>query len=74
MSHPKGSHQSRDTAPRRAEASAAVGASSLKPTQGQASTATQYWQGVAAAGRAVKPPTAPSTEAAASKRQRSVRA
>ncbi|WP_424138466.1 hypothetical protein [Roseomonas chloroacetimidivorans] len=74
MSDTKGSNQSRDTAPRRAEASAAAGASSARPAPGQASAATQYWQGVAAAGRVAKPAAAPSTEAATPGRQYGVRA
>ena len=72
MSDTKGSNPSRDTAPRRAEASAAAGASSSKLAQGQASAATQYWQGVATAGRAAKPAAAPSAEAATAGRQRGV--
>lgn len=74
MSDTKGSNQSRDTASRRAEASAAAGVSSSKPAQVQASAATQYWQGVAAADRAAKPAAAPSAEAATTGRQRGVRA
>jgi len=74
MSDTKGSNPSRDTAQRRAEASASAGPSSSKPAQGQASAATQYWQGVAAAGRGAKPAAAPLAEAATSSRQCGVRA
>jgi hypothetical protein len=72
MYNTKDSNQSRDVAPCRAEPSAMASANSSKPAQGQASAATQYWQGVAAAGRAAKPAAAPSAEAATLGRQRSV--
>ena len=68
MSDTKGSNPSRDAAPRRAEASASAGASTQQP--GQASAATQYWQGVAAAGRAAKPAASPSAAAVTAGRQR----
>ncbi|GAV34792.1 hypothetical protein ROTAS13_02462 [Roseomonas sp. TAS13] len=74
MSDTKGSNQSHDTAPRRAEESALAGARSSKLGQGQASAATQYWQSVAAAGRAAKPAAAAPTEAATPGRQRGARA
>lgn len=73
MSDTKNSNQSRDTAPRRAEASVAAGASPSNPAPGQASVATQYWQGLAAAGRAAKPTAASSAEAITPGRQRGVR-
>ena len=74
MSNIKGSNQSRDAAPRRAEASASDGVSTQKPGRGQASAATQYWQSVEAAGRAAKPATTAPAETATPRRQRSVRA
>jgi len=71
MSDTKGSRQSYDTSPHRAEASATT---SLKPTQERSSAATQYWQGVAAAGRAAKPVATLSAEVVTPSRQRSVQA
>ena len=74
MSDAKGFNQSHDPAPRQAEASAEAGASTQQPTRVQASAATQYWQSVAAAGRAAKPATAAPAETARPGLQRSVRA
>lgn len=71
MSDTKDSSQSRDAAPRRAGTSAMASANLSKPVQGQTSTATQYWQSVAAAGRAAK--LAASAEAATPSRQCRVR-
>lgn len=73
MSDTKGSNPSRNTAPHRVGVSGEAGASSSKPTQKQAPAATQYWQGVAAAGRAAKPAATPSAEATTTGRQRGVR-
>jgi hypothetical protein len=73
MSDPKGSKQSRDRAPRRAGASAAADASTQQPVEGRSSAATQYWQNVAAAGRATKPAGAPQADAATPGRQRVAR-
>lgn len=72
MSNLKGSSRSHDAAPRPAEASTPAGAG-LPPAQVQASTATQYWQGVAAAGRAVKPASASQARDATFGRQRAAR-
>lgn len=72
MSDIKGSNQSRDPAPRRAEASTPAGAGP-QPVQVQASAATHYWQGVAAAGRAAKSAAAPQADAATLGRQRVAR-
>lgn len=69
MSDTKGSNQSRNPAPRRAKASASASAGTQQLAQGQASAATQYWQGVAAAGRAAMPAAAMTPG-----RQRGVRA
>lgn len=73
MSDTEGSNQSRDPAPHRAEASAAAGAGTQQPAQGRSSAATQYWQGVAAAGRAAKPAASASAEAATPRRQHSMK-
>jgi hypothetical protein len=64
MSDTKSSSPSRDPVPREAEAPAAASASTQQPVQGQVSAATQYWQGIAAAGRAAKPAAATPAEAA----------
>lgn len=55
MSNTKSSSPSRDPAPRQAGTPATASAITQQPVQGQVSAATQYWQGVAAAGRAAKP-------------------
>jgi hypothetical protein len=73
MSDTRGSNQSRDPAPRRAEASATAGAGNQQAPQERTSAATQYWQGVAAAGRAAKPAAA-QAEATPPARQRGLRA
>lgn len=54
MSDTKGSDQSRDAAPRLVEATAPAGSSAQQSAQGRSSAATQYWQRVAATGRAAK--------------------
>lgn len=74
MSDSRSSNQAHDPAPRLAEASAAAGASSSKPAQGQASAATQYWQGVAAAGRTAKSAAAAPAQIVTPGRQRGMRA
>ena len=72
MSDTRGSNPSRGTAPRRAEASPTAGASSSKLAQGQALAAAQYWQGMAAAGRAAKR-AATQADTAKPARQRGIR-
>lgn len=74
MSDTKGSNRSRDPAPSRAETSAPAGASSSKPAQWQASAASLYWHGVAAAGRAARVAAVPFAETATTGRQQGVRA
>lgn len=74
MSDTNGSNQSRDAAPGRAETPAKDGAGTQEAAQVQASAATQYWQSVAAAGRAAKPAAPAQEEAGKQARQRGVRA
>jgi hypothetical protein len=55
MADAKGSSQSRDAVFRRAEAPTTANSSTQQSVQERSSAATQYWQRVAAAGRAAKP-------------------
>ena len=73
MADTKRPNQPHDPATRRAEAPAVADASTQRPAQEQASAATQYWQGVAAAGRAAKPAATAPAETATPGRQRSKR-
>lgn len=72
MLNPKGPSRSHDPAQRRVKASNPAGAGS-QPAQVQASAATQYWQGVAAAGRAARPAAASQVHPATPGRQRVAR-
>lgn len=72
MSNLKGSNRSHDPAPRQAEASTPTGAGP-QPALVQGSAATQYWQGVATAGRAAKSATALQADAVTPGRQRVAR-
>lgn len=73
MSDNKDSNQSYDPVSRRAEMSGAAEASTQQPVQGRSSAATQYWQGVAAAGRAARPTSVASAQAVTPNRQHSMR-
>lgn len=64
MSDTKGSSQTRNSARRWAEASAAANASRQRSAQGRSFAASEYWQGVAATGRAAKSAAVPQTKAA----------
>lgn len=73
MSDNKDFNQSCDPGPRRAEVSGATEASTQQPVQERSSAATQYWQGVAAAGRAARPTSLVSAQAVTPNRQHSMR-
>ena len=73
MSNNKDSNQSCDPVPHRAEVSGQADASTQQPVQGRSSAATQYWQGVAAAGRATRPTSVASAQTVTLNRQHGVR-
>jgi hypothetical protein len=74
MSHSKDPNTSRDTSPHQAEPSATAGAATQHTALRPSSAATDYWQGVAATGRAAKSSAASQAGTAQPLRYRGLRA